>query len=754
MFRQPLIQWVFYLNLVLITALLVYKTYLNFFEQDFAADHARQVSQIEQVLQHRERYRFAVVGNINNSVGIFEHKIISQLNAGDYDFLVSAGNAVASGGEDKYQALFGTLEKLSLPYLLTFGPMEESRLGGFRFYDHFGPYHFSFAAGDTRFIFLDSTGTTDFGWQLRWLKEITRESREKHQLLFSANPFYPVETPETLTDEDEQDYLFDAESRASFIRLIEQSGIDVVFSAQLPLYDRQHHASTDYVVTGGAGGLVINNEHSYPHFVAVEVDGASVTITEQRLDTGQHPFWRTLESLWFFIYSLFYVSYLNFILIISSFIALAIWLFNKIFTEQDYYPDFDQDPNARSPRPLKVVMFTNNYLPFIGGVPISIERLRRGLMEHQHEVLVVAPQYLQKKMQKETPKEPGDEHGIVRLSSLLPLGGRNEFRLANIFSWRMLRRVRAFTPDVIHVHHPFWLGRAGQLIAKALRIPVVYTYHTRLEHYAHYVPLPGPLFRNLISHSVVKRFANRCDGIIVPTSSAEEYLRLIGVKKPIFVQPTGIEHECFATVDADACEQLRQHHQLHGKRVLVSISRLSKEKNIDFMLEGMALLRDETSPDVHLLIIGEGHDRPRLEANIKALGLSQHVTLTGAVPPEEVATYCQLATLFVFASRSETQGMVVLEAMAAGLPVVVIRSSGIEDIVEHGVNGYKTAPSIREWSHYIDSLLHDEPQRQRMSQNATQCAARHGIAHFSDAVAGIYYYVICHRHKLTSRKAD
>lgn len=746
MFRQPLIQWIFYLNLVLIAALLSYKTYLNFFEQDYAADHTKQVSQIEEILQHRDHYRFAVVGNIHNSVGIFEHKIISQLNSGDYDFLVSAGNAVASGGEDKYQALFGTLEKLSLPYLLTFGPMEESRLGGFRFYDHFGPYHFSFSAGDTRFIFLDSTGTTDFGWQLRWLKEITRESREKHLLLFSANPFYPISTPEALTDKDEQDYLFDPASRAAFIQLIEQSGIDIVFSAQRPLYDHQQHAGTDYVVTGGAGGLVINNKHNYPHFVAVEVDSSSVTITEQRLDNGQHPVWRTLESLWFFIYSLFYVSYLNFILIVSSFIALAIWLFNKIFTEQDYYPDFDQDPNARSPLPLKVAMFTNNYLPFIGGVPISIERLRHGLIEQQHKVLVVAPRYV-------TKKASSDEHDIVRLSSLLPLGGKNEFRLANIFSWRMLRHVQAFAPDVVHVHHPFWLGRAGQLIAKVLRIPVVYTYHTRLEHYAHYVPLPGPLFRNLISHSIVKRFANRCDGIIVPTSSAEEYLRLIGVKKPIFVQPTGIEHERFATIDVDACEQLRRRHQLHGKRVLVSISRLSKEKNIDFMLEGMALLREATSSDVHLLIIGEGHDRPRLEALIKTLGLRQHVTLIGAVSPEQIATYCQLATLFVFASRSETQGMVVLEAMAASLPVVVIRSSGIEDIVEHGVNGYKTAPSIREWSHYIDRLLNDEPQRQRMSQNAAQCAARHGIAHFSDAVAGIYYHVICHRHKRRSRQA-
>ncbi|SES33325.1 Glycosyltransferase involved in cell wall bisynthesis [Vreelandella subterranea] len=737
--RQRLISWFFYLNLALIAALLGYKAYLNFFEQDFASAHADQVNAIESMLTERETYRFAVLGNINNSVGIFERKIIPRLNREGYDFIISAGNAVASGGEDKYRALFGTLSYLDMPYLLTFGPHEESRLGGFRFYDHFGPYHFSFAAGKSRFTFLDSTGTTDFGWQMRWLDEVLAARREPNQFLFSAHPLYPVDHPGLFGLDDDDDYHLENPARQGLTRQIEQAGVDAVFSSQAPLFDRQQHGGTTYITTGGAGGLVLNDDESYHHFVSVSVDGDEFQISERRLDIGQHPIWRTLESLWFFIYSLFYVGYLNFILIVSTFIAIALWLYKRIFTEQDYYPDFDIDPDAGGNTPLHVAMFTNNYLPFIGGVPISVERLKRGLKGLHNSVLVVAPGY---------PHQPPDEEAdILRLASLLPMGRHKEFRLANIFSWRLVKRVRAFAPQVIHVHHPFWIGRAGQLLGRLLRVPVVYTYHTRLEHYAHYVPLPGPLFRNLISHALVKRFANGCDAVIVPTSSAEEYMRIIGVKQPIFVQPTGIEYARFATADSATLDTLRQRYRLEGKRVLVSISRLSKEKNIDFMLDGLALLRDSSEHDFHLLLLGEGHDHERLQARIEVLGLSKHVTLVGAVPPDEVACYCHLAELFVFASRSETQGMVVLEAMAAGLPVVVIRSSGIEDIVQHGVNGYKTAPDPQAWCGRIDTLLSDDTLKARMSEQASHCAAEHRIEQFATAVLRVYRYVIEARRK-------
>lgn len=731
---SKMLGWLYWLSLMLVLAVVSYKIYLNFFERDFAAEHAVQVRDIEAALSERKHFRFAVVGNISNSVGIFERKIIPRLNREAYDFVVSAGNAVSTGSEDKYRALYRTLARLKMPYLLSFGPQEESLLGGFRFYDHFGPLHFSFAAGNSRLVFLDSTGTTDFGWQHRWLEEELAAADETNLFVFSAQPLYPVKRPRLFGLG--KDDLFAQLEGKRFATLIEQFGVDAVFSTNLPLFDQQTHHQTRYIVTGGAGGLVINNERSHYHYVSVNVAGDRVAIEERRLPIGQHPFWRTLESIWFFIHSLFYVGYLNFILLVSVLVALSIWLKNRIFTERDYYPDFDTDPDTLHHDPLRIAMFTNNYLPFIGGVPISIERLRRGLAQRGNSVLIVAPRY---------PDSDTDDAAVVRVRALLPLDRHREFRLANIFSLRMFWQVYRFRPNIIHVHHPFWLGSAGLFLGRRLGVPVVYTYHTRLEHYAHYVPLPGPLFRNLVSHAIVRRFANRCDGIIVPTESAEDYLRTIGVRRRILVQATGIDIEKYRAVSEATIRQLRADYAPRGERILISISRLSREKNIDFLLDAIHILKANGAPPFRLLIIGDGPEQQRLEARIRELALADCVSLLGAIAPEQVPAYCRIGDIFLFASRSETQGMVILEAMAAGMPVVAVRSSGIDDIVDNGINGFKTPPDKTRWCARIEQLISDSALRERLSANAEASAANYSVDRFSDHVQRFYASLLANR---------
>ncbi len=172
--RQKILKLLFYLNLVILCLLVGYKAYLNLFVSDFNALHNRQIERIKNGLAGEKDCSFAVVGNIHNSIGIFEDRIIPVLNQADLDFVVSAGNAVSGGGEDKYRALRGTLDELSIPCLLTFGPNEEEGFGSLRFYDHFGPYFFSFRAGGSRLIFLDSTGKTAWKWQMRWLEDLLR----------------------------------------------------------------------------------------------------------------------------------------------------------------------------------------------------------------------------------------------------------------------------------------------------------------------------------------------------------------------------------------------------------------------------------------------------------------------------------------------------------------------------------------------------------------------------------------------------
>ncbi len=737
MIRRNPLKLLFYLCLAIVVALVGYKVYLNFFKQDFEALHSEQVERIHQRTPPGSGIRFAVVGNINNSVGIFERRFIPTLNQAGVDFLVSSGNAVSGGGEDKYRALYGTLSHLDIPYLLTFGPHEYENFGSFRFYDHFGPHFYSVRAGNTRLIFLDSTGKTPWRWQMRWLRDLLAHDTSNAHILFIGHPLLQPETPALFDDED--DYLQPPAFREELMQLIREQGIDLVFSANLSLFDEQVVGGTPYITTGGAGGLVLNTEDSFYHYVDVRVspDG-DVSYQLERLEVGQHPVWKRLESLWFFVYSLFYTGYLNFILIVSVFLALTIKLYQIIFIGKDYYPDYDLDPTPWLEKPLRVTMFTNNYLPFIGGVPISIERLRRGLEHLGDSTQIVAPRYRD---------QPSHEDAVVRVPSLLAMGEKREFRLANIFLARIRKQVRAFRPDVIHLHHPFWLGSLGLFMARQLRIPAIYTYHTRLEHYAHFVPLPGMLFRNLISHALIKRFANRCDGVIVPTYSTEEYLRMIGVTTPTFVQPTGIEYERFQAVKPEDVEALRKKLGLSNEKVFISVARLSNEKNIDFMIEAIDRLRQESDVPFRFLMIGDGHQRDRLQKKIDSLELGSHFTLVGAVQPEEMALWYNLGDAFLFASKSETQGMVILEAMSAGLPVVAVRSSGIEDVVRDGLNGYKTPENQARWIEKAQRLLEDDKLRSELSDKARAFAADYSIEQFARDVRGVYATSLAAREK-------
>jgi len=246
------------------------------------------------------------------------------------------------------------------------------------------------------------------------------------------------------------------------------------------------------------------------------------------------------------------------------------------------------------------------------------------------------------------------------------------------------------------------------------------------------------LFRNLISHALIRRFANKCDSVIVPTYSAEEYLRMIGVKAPTFVQPTGIEYQRFQDVSEDSIRQLHKQMNLGDQKVLVSVSRLSNEKNIDFMIEAINTLRQVTDVPFRFLMIGEGHQRNRLQRKVGELGLEDHVTLVGAVPPEDMAAWYHLGDVFLFASKSETQGMVILEAMAAGLPVVAVRSSGIEDVVKQGVNGFKTPERQDLWVEQVKCLLEDDELRQKLARQALSFAEDFSVEQFAKNVRTLY----------------
>lgn len=734
----------FYLNVMILVLVIFYKIYLNFFEQNYEAVHADQIETIESLLEGRDAFSFAVVGNINNSVGIFERKIIPELNTSDVDFVASAGNAVSGGGEDKYRALHRTLERLDKPYLLTFGDNEYDTFGGFRYYDHYGPYIFAFSAANTRFVFLDSSGKTSFQWQARWLEEEIEVAPNDNVIAFTGHPLLPVDT--TGIFDLDTDYLADEKFRDLLVPLLEDPRVKAVFSSNLPLFSVQESKKTRFVVTGGGGGLVVNTDRSFYHYVKVHVHGDQVRIEPVRLSIGQHRFFRTVESLWFFIHSLFYVGYLNYLLVVCCLIVSAYWLYSLFLKERDYYPDYSQPADPHLDRPIRVAMFTNNYLPFIGGVPIAIHRLAKVLKELGHTVLIVAPRYEQKSPSR-------DDRDIFRIPCFTHPTADKGVVVPNIFSPAAIQKIRTFSPEIIHIHHPFWMGTLGLWLARRLKIPAVYTYHTRLEYYSYAVPLPKTLFRNFLAHALVRRIGNRCDAVVVPTEASEHYLRMIGVKTSIFVVPTGIETDRFSSCAETDLSDVRTRLKIGGDDlVLVSASRISVEKNIDFLLQAIGQLAQNCPRTFKLVLIGEGPEMKRLTQVAAQSGLQDTVIFAGSVSPEQMPLYYNLGDIFVFASTSETQGMVILEAMASGMPVVAVRASGIDDFVINGVTGFKTTEHKEVWAEKIRLLLEDDRLRHQMSVQAVSLAKKYGMDTFGARMEQVYAHVLSAGNK--SRKRD
>ena len=229
---------------------------------------------------------------------------------------------------------------------------------------------------------------------------------------------------------------------------------------------------------------------------------------------------------------------------------------------------------------------------------------------------------------------------------------------------------------------------------------------------------------------------------------------MIGVKTPTFVQPTGIEYKRFQAVSDADIAALRTTLNLKDEIVFISVSRLSNEKNIDFMVDAINTLRQETSKPFHFLMIGEGHQKDRLQNKIHELGLDTLVTLVGAVPPEDIAVWYHLGDAFVFASKSETQGMVILEAMAAGLPVVAVRSSGIDDVVRHGVNGFKTPERQDQWCTQVKRLLEDDELRGKLSRQALAFAKDFSVEQFATDVREIYATALALSNKKSRKQRE
>jgi 1,2-diacylglycerol 3-alpha-glucosyltransferase len=381
---------------------------------------------------------------------------------------------------------------------------------------------------------------------------------------------------------------------------------------------------------------------------------------------------------------------------------------------------------AQTNRPLRVALFTDVYTPQINGVVTSVVNLKRGLEEMGHIVTIVAPKH---------PKQIPETNVIrIRSTTYRP---QPEQRYAFPPSLRKILEFRQRKFDVIHTHGVV-MPVIGLGIGRLLNVPVVMTYHTRFRDYVHYAPfyatmswlmndkrwyVRGSRTRTRVSQRlsdglehrtqvlaarIDQWICNRNLEIISPAAPMADELVEMGVQSPISVVPNGINLEALAAPKLDPFPK----HQIpsNAKRLL-TVSRMGKEKSIDALLERFKLICT-AMPEAHLIIVGDGPERKPLEAYTRELGIQKSVTFTGYVPNSEVSAYYQHAHLFVFASTSETQGLVALEANACSCPVVARAEMGIITCVLDGQTGYLIDPSdANTYAEKALELLQNEPKR-------------------------------------------
>ncbi|WP_425146463.1 glycosyltransferase [Deinococcus sp.] len=370
-------------------------------------------------------------------------------------------------------------------------------------------------------------------------------------------------------------------------------------------------------------------------------------------------------------------------------------------------------------RSLRIGLLTDVFLPDQNGVSTSVLLLQRELRRRGHRAVIVAPRfpdYL----------DPETLHGVVRLPSMVnPALPRQRLAFPT-------RRRLSGQFDLVHTHTPGALGWWGVRLAKRWDIPHISTFHTHLEHYAHYIPGLTTLEKHAgVLTRIVRRFYSRADLIVSPTEASRDMLAGYGVYRPSVVLPTGIDESL-----------LREAPEVPspwpaGKRRLLTVGRLGHEKRHDLVLQALAQLRQRH--DAHLVLIGEGPQRDYLQHKAQALGLAEHVTLFGSVPLSTIGAYYRQAELFMFGSDTETQGLVLAEAQTMGVPAVSVGAEGTLGGVDPGVSGYLVGSG--DWqglAAHADDLLSDPALMEAMSLAARQFARRFSSSKMAEQMLGVY----------------
>lgn len=350
---------------------------------------------------------------------------------------------------------------------------------------------------------------------------------------------------------------------------------------------------------------------------------------------------------------------------------------------------------------MRIGIFTDTYPPYVNGVSTSILMLKQGLEKKGHQVFVltVNNEGFRYKEEENVLRTPGLPVGIY------------DYNITGIYPLGALTKVRKWNLDVIHSHTEFGAGTFARIFAKQFNIPLVHTYHTMYEDYVHYITKGHfmEIGKTIAKHLTLFYCDRTIDELIVPTKKAYELFKSkYVVKRDVHIIPTGIDIDRFyQTKSKVELEKLKLCLSLNKDDIIILfVGRLALEKNVEFLIKAFEKIK-RTIRNSKLLIVGDGPDIDIYKKMASDLSLQKDIIFTGKVPWEEIPKYYQIASFFATASTSETQGLTVIEAMAAGVIPVCINDESFTNFIEDGKDGY-IFENEQQYIEIIKKLSNDE----------------------------------------------
>ncbi len=380
---------------------------------------------------------------------------------------------------------------------------------------------------------------------------------------------------------------------------------------------------------------------------------------------------------------------------------------------------------------MHIAYFTNFYLPVVNGVVRSVQSFREALTNLGHNVFVFAQEddyedtepfiFRYPSLRLPTP---------VEISTALPVSP---------FVDQLIPKLKL---DVIHTHHPVLLGQTAAAKARDYNLPLVFTFHTQYHEYTHYFPFPQEQVQEFIKNHVInwlREFMRKCQHIIIPSESMRSVLvNNYGLVDKFTVIPTGIDITPYKKANG---EEIRAGWNWGDDKVIISAGRLAEEKNWETLLEAFAIAQ-KAQPDIRLVLLGDGPQADALRSLAGELDVAERVTFVGKVAFDKVPSYLNAADLFAFASVTETQGLVTLEAMAAGLPVVAVDADGTRDILAQGKQGLLTQNDANDLANGIIKAVDDPALLSKFKSAALRTARAYDNKRLARKMLKVYEQAI------------